>query len=161
RGWVGLDEQQLTGYQTLKGRAADIQNRLYETAGGHRLAAEFWNKVQFRTGLPAALVAAMAGVSVVANQEFVAGVLGLAAAGLSALGTFSRPIDRFRGHDGANHAYLALADQINNVFLRAGTPTSHPELERLWTKFEDFQKRESALNTNSPYLPTRYIDQVR
>jgi hypothetical protein len=154
-------EGNVEAYEKLGSRVDDIRNRLYEAAGSHWLAATFWNRVQFGLGLPATLVAAFAGVSVVAEQEFLAGIAALLSAALSGLVTFSRPIDRFRGHDGAFRAYLGLADQMNNFFLRVGPPASPTQLEELWSRFEEFQGKEANLNSGSPYLPSRFVNKLR
>jgi len=89
------------------------QDCLY-SAKGHFVAATIWGRVHYWIGVPAAVLATIAGASALSqfdNHNVVAGVLSLGAAALSAISTFLNPNAKAQAHANAGNRYNAVRNQ--------------------------------------------------
>jgi hypothetical protein len=80
---------------------------------GHFVAAKSWRAWNYRLGVPAALIGAAAGASILGNAPtLIPGLLALLAAALTALITFLNPSERAAQHHRAGVDYARLRRQI-------------------------------------------------
>lgn len=76
---------------------------------GHFAAAASWRKMNYFLGIPAALIGAAAGATILADADpVVAGVLALIGAAITGLMTFLNPSERAQQHQRSGVAYGAL-----------------------------------------------------
>lgn len=80
---------------------------------GHFAAASAWRKRNYWLGIPAALIGAAAGATILASADpVVSGILALAGAAITALMTFLNPSERAAQHQRAGVAYAQLRRKV-------------------------------------------------
>jgi hypothetical protein len=136
----------------ILGEALVLERDSREREIGHRLAAEFWNKVHLGLGLPSVAFAAIAGTAALAEFSIlIAGILALAVAVLSALSTWLNPNRTEDLHRNASNEYHSICGRARE--LQRIDPRSDDEIRHtLFQLLEEFNNRIAA----SPPLPRRY-----
>ncbi|RXZ64245.1 SLATT domain-containing protein [Pelagerythrobacter rhizovicinus] len=80
---------------------------------GHFAAASAWRRRNYWLGIPAALIGAAAGATILASADpVVSGILALAGAAITALMTFLNPSERAAQHQRAGVAYAQLRRKV-------------------------------------------------
>jgi len=126
---------------------------------GHFNAAARWSHVHLWLGIPAALLAALAGASAWKNLPDLVAALALVASGLTAVLTFLNPQQRHTAHAQAGAKFFAIRDEarvLGEVELRNGLSPADAV-----ARVKDLSKRRSELNLTSPPIPAHAYRQAR
>src|SRR5262245_4505588 len=91
--------------------AMRIEEDSLHSSKSHFEAANLWVKLHLSLGIPAAILAAIAGVSALKECPVVAGILSFAVAALSALSTFLNPSERANAHLNAGNQYMSVRNR--------------------------------------------------
>lgn len=131
--------------------AKNVEEDSRFSARGHFEAASSWDKRHLWIGVPATVLAAIAGVSAFVEYEIVSGVIALSVAALTALFTFLNPSDRAARHLSAANAYNALrndARMFYQIEFRQDTP-----IDDLSESLKSLNERRNRLNSESAQIP--------
>jgi SMODS and SLOG-associating 2TM effector domain family 4 len=134
------------------------EDALY-SAKGHFEAASLWSKVHFWLGVPAAVLAAVAGGSILKQEPAVAVFLTGIVTTLTALLTFLNPQQRSNTHHTAAARFNAIRNDtriLREVDL-IGEQISNDAVERLKT----LSKSRDELNLSSPQIPRFAFNRAR
>jgi len=144
--------------QTTKEKIINEAKRIEEdslfSAKGHFYAAQKWASVHLWLGVPAAILAAIAGASALSqfeNHNIIAGVLAIIVSALSAVATFLNPNEKSILHHNSGNQYNNLRNsarifsEINLDLLSKEDDILH-ELKKL-------NEQRSELNQKSPQIP--------
>lgn len=118
---------------------------------GHFNAADRWAHVHLWLGIPAALLAALAGASAWKNQPDLVSALAIAASGLTAVLTFLNPQQRHTAHVQAGAKFFAIRDEAR--VLREVELANGLAADEAVARIKDLSKRRSDLNLASPQIP--------
>ena len=97
--------------QKIFKEAKRIEEDCLFSAKGHFCAAQRWASIHLWLGIPAAILAAVAGASALSkfnNHNIIAGIFAIAVSALAAVSTFLNPNEK-----ATNHRYAG--DQYNNL----------------------------------------------
>ncbi len=89
-----MDEKVL---KAIINEANDIKRKAHFTARAHFIQAEHWGQINLRIGIPSVLMASVAGASALTDSRygsFIAAVLAIAVAALTAVTTFLKPSEK-------------------------------------------------------------------
>ncbi len=115
---------------------------------GHFLAARSWRAWHYGLGVPAALIGAGAGASILGQAPIlVPGLLTLLAAALTALITFLNPSDRAAQHDRAGVEYARLRRTIRQFVQIDFATDSDGELRR---NLDSLTERVATVQGDAP-----------
>jgi hypothetical protein len=134
--------------------AKRIEEDSIHSAKGHYNAAAFWRKFNLIIGLPATIMATVAGASSLGefnNHAFIAAVLALLVAALSAVTTFINPNEKAISHSKSGNLYNALKNDTRIFREIDFTHLSETEIRAMLHKLND---RRNDLNIKSPAIPT-------
>ncbi len=132
--------------------ARRIEEDTLYSAKGHFSAAHVWGNLHLWLGVPAALIAGVAGVSALAefdNHGTVAAVLALTVAALTAVATFLKPEERVAQHREYGNRYNALRNR-SRIFADIEVTTLD---ERLVDRLLDLSGERDELNQTAPQIP--------
>lgn len=129
------------------------------SAKSHFDAAARWRRVHLWVGLPAAILAAIAGVSAFRDYADAAGAISIIVAALASVSTFLNPGDKASTHHATGNSYLALRNQAR-VFRTIELVTIDSN-ERAVARLLDFTTRRDDLNANSPQPPRSAFERAR
>jgi hypothetical protein len=138
----------------LREEASRIGQDAIYSAKGHFAAAEAWSKLNLILGLPAALLAAIAGGAALTrfdHHSLIAGLLAICVAALTAMVTFLNPQEKANLHARAGNAYTSLRNK-SRIFGEIHCSLDTPESELL-AKLEELDERRTRLNQGSPKIP--------
>lgn len=139
--------------ERLISEARRIEEDSLFSAKGHFSSATMWGKAYLWLGIPAAVLAAIAGVSALSrfdNSDVVSGVLALVVAGLAAVTTFLNPSERTNLH----HAFGTRFNSLRNnarIFREIDCGSQEPD-EELIRKLKELANRRDELNEQSPQI---------
>ena len=137
--------------EALKKEASRIEEDSLYSSRGHFAAAARWSRVHFWLGLPAAVGAALAGVSAVGHETALAVILSAIVTALTATLTFLNPSDKSSVHHAAGTNFNALRGQARRFHeIDATDPGS---LENLRKELKDLAASRDHLNASSPQIP--------
>jgi hypothetical protein len=124
-------------------------NRCAHDAERMERVARFWGGLHVSLGLPAAVLAAVAGVAALADfSPTASGIVALAAAALSAMTTFLGGSERQRQAKAMADGLRALATEAEN-FVRVDSISPHGKLDAPYL-FKDFNERMGAVRAGQP-----------
>ncbi len=126
---------------------------------GHFEAAAFWGRAHYRIGVPAAVLAAVAGGSAVANNVTLAAGVGLLVTALSALAVFLNPSDRSHQHHAAGTRFNEVRNKtrvFREIDLRSGADPA-PLVQEL----RALGAARDELNKASPQIPRWAFERAR
>ncbi|MEH2609606.1 SLATT domain-containing protein [Bradyrhizobium sp. AZCC 1693] len=139
--------------------AQRLEERTGDSAKGHHVAAEGWEKRGFRLGLPTALISGVTSLAVFAQASkdiwwvgFIAVGLSILVTILTTLTTFLNPNEKENAHITAAHAY----DRLNNdarMFSTIECWRDNATEEALTAKLFELVERRNKLNADSPQIP--------
>lgn len=117
-------------------------------------AAIRWQSLHYVLGVPAAIVAAVAGVAALQSNRILAAVLAVAAAVLSGTSAFLNPGARVAQYLRASRSFLGLASRVR-VFAFTGcsdgdNPKRHMEAVK---RLQAFTDEEIELEAEAPLVP--------
>lgn len=138
----------------------ELWRKSWVSARAHRAAAEAWGWAYYFIGVPAALAAAGAGLSVIADlNKWVAATLAIASAALTGLMTFLRPGDESLNHRNASARYRVLQEALHT--FRTVDGTSGLPYGDLRLKFDELLKAWSDLELAGPHVRERTYRRAR
>lgn len=123
------------------------------TSKAHFNAADRWSHAHLWIGIPAALMAAVAGASAWKNQPDMAGWLALVSGALTALLTFLNPQARHAAHQQAGSRFVTLRNEarlMRHVELLAAPAAGLPDLI---ARMKDLSGRYGEANAAGPLIP--------
>lgn len=148
-----MEELQIASRDTLIGGLRREALRLEEDATysskAHFNTEETWLRRHYLLGVPATLLGAIAGASLVKSQLEWAGVLALLGSLLTGLMTFLKPNDRAALHRAAAGQYLALRNDAR--FFR-DVELARADDGRLMDRLRALTVRRNELNQKSPAI---------
>lgn len=125
------------------------ENATY-SAKSHLNAGAVWSKVHYCLGLPAAVLAALAGIKAFQNDPVMSGWIAVTAAIFAAVNAFLNPSDKAAKHRSAGHELLALqneARRLHNIRLALlGDPAADAAIA-------DLAARLDQINSTSRDIP--------
>ena len=145
--------------RALADESARVEEDSLHSARGHFEAARGWRRVHYYIGTPAAVLAAVAGASVVADQPVVAVFAAIVVAALTALQTFLNPSEHSRQHHSAGTQFNSVrhrARMFRTIDLESGAP-----MTELQVRLTDVAERRDQLNASSPPIPRRAYERGR
>jgi len=95
----------------LDTEARRIEEDSEHSAKGHFNAADRWSRYHLAVGLPAAILAAIAGGTAFNDMPELAGSLAILSTALTTILTFLKPSERAENHKSVAGQYLALRNQ--------------------------------------------------
>jgi hypothetical protein len=138
----------------LIAESRDLWRESWISARAHRAAAEAWGWAYYFIGVPAALAAAAAGLSVIAElSKWVAATLAIVSAALTGLMTFLRPGDESLNHRNASAGFRVLQENLRTfrtVDASSGLPYADLRL-----KFDELLRSWSDLEEAGPHVRER------
>ncbi len=140
--------------QKIVDEAKRIEVDCNYSARGHFSASSGWAKVHLALGIPAVIMAAIAGTSALStfdNSNIIAGVLSLLVMAITAVSTFLNPNKSADMHLNAGNRYNALNNDTR--IFREITCESEVAQDELIRMLEELSKQRDELNQNSPLIP--------
>ncbi|PIR85045.1 hypothetical protein COU15_02625 [Candidatus Kaiserbacteria bacterium CG10_big_fil_rev_8_21_14_0_10_45_20] len=128
------------------------EDSLYSSKG-HFYAAQFWTNLHLWIGVPATILAAVAGASALSqfdNHQIIAGVLAILVAALSAVSTFINPNENAAIHHNAGNRYNSLKNRAR-IFSEIDVDVESDE--DLLVKLRTLSAERDELNEKSPQIP--------
>jgi len=128
------------------------EDSLYSSKG-HFYAAQFWTNLHLWIGIPATILAAIAGASALSqfdNHQIIAGVLAILVAALSAVSTFVNPNEKAAIHHSAGNRYNSLKNRAR-IFSEIDVGIESDE--SLLAKLRTLSAERDELNEKSPQIP--------
>ena len=126
------------------------------SAKAHRVSAEKWGSWYYGLGVPAAVTAGVASLSVLADAgKWVVAGFAIASAALSTLVTFLRPDAESSGHRIAAAEYRALQEDLHEFWT--DTCLSDVDEQTLRKEFRELKVRWKQLERAGPHvIDSRY-----
>lgn len=120
---------------------------------GHFAAAASWRAMNYLLGIPAALIGAAAGATILADADpVVAGVLALIGAALTGLMTFLNPSERAQQHQRSGVAYGALR-RVVRQFVQIDFQSLSDE--KLRERLAEWTERVNTVQGDALPIPKR------
>lgn len=135
------------------------EDSLYSSKG-HFYAAQFWTDLHLWIGIPATIMAAVAGASALSGHGIFAGVLALIVAALGAVATFVNPNEKAAIHSRAGNKYSALKNNTR-IFCEIEIELETNTEDALLQKLKDLAKQRDLLNDESPQIPNWAFKKAR
>lgn len=134
--------------------AKRIEEDCLYSAKGQFIAANFWMNFHLWIGVPTAILAAIAGASALSkfdNNYYIAGILAIIVAALTAVATFLNPNEKANAHRNAGNKYNSLR---NNTRIFCDIDSQGDDSSQELSKdLKEFAKQRDELNQNSPQIP--------
>jgi hypothetical protein len=134
--------------------AMKIANKSRSTARCHFITSDRWARVHLWLGVPATIMAAIAGASALsqfAASNLIAAFLGITVATLTALATFLDPGGRASAHQNAGNKILSIS---NDARMFSEIECLQAEnIEEITQQLKILANRLNELNENSPLIP--------
>ena len=127
-------------------------------ATSHFAAATFWTTVYYVLGIPATIVAGVAGLTALADHALVAAVLAIVATGLTATTTFLNAGEKAHSHGRKRFQYEELKNDVR-VF-REVTMKLIDDDDEMHRELMQLCKLRNRLNRDSPQVRQRAVRKV-
>lgn len=151
------------GQETLTAAMCREAMRIEEDATysskGHFNAEEIWMRRHYSLGVPATLLGAIAGATLVKSQPEWAAALALIASLLTGLMTFLKPNERAAVHRAAAAQFLALRN--NSRFFREIELLQREPEDGLADRLSALAQQRNELNEKSPPIPAHAFKLAR
>lgn len=129
------------------------------SARGHFEAARTWSRLHYTLGIPAAVLAAVAGGSAFSGWPFLAGFLAMLVSSLAAIITFLNPQPRANQHHAAGAKYNSLRQRVR-VF-RTVDLQSAPIPSDVRKRLSELVHEREGLSLSSPQIPRPAFERAR
>lgn len=143
----------------LVAEADRIEEDCTYSAKGHFESARIWGAWNLKLGIPAVILAALAGGSGFSNHPELAGALAIASAAVTAVLTFLKPSERAASHQQAGNAYNALKNQAR--FFKQIEAASGDSQQSLRDWLREISEARNTLNKSAPEIPRPAFEQAR
>jgi hypothetical protein len=147
---VGTDDN--TTSEAISRQLLKIEEAAKWSAQGQLEAAKLWRTVNMWVGVPAALLAAIAGVTALASttDRVVAGIVAIAAAGFGAVAATLNGPKRAEVAEAAGNKYLAI-QQDASIARDVDLPRQHIDQAR--EALHDLAARRQDVNASATAIP--------
>ena len=145
--------------EALSTEARRVEEDCLFSAKGHFEAASTWSGLHYWLGVPAAVLAAIAGGAAFADHPLLAGSLAMVVTALAAIITFLNPRDRAHAHHVAGVKYNALR-QHARVFRTVDLCTE-PVSSGARKRLGELADSRGDLGLSSPQIPRRAFERAR
>ncbi|MET0003660.1 MAG: SLATT domain-containing protein [Candidatus Thiodiazotropha sp.] len=139
--------------------ARRIEEDSEHSAKGHFNAADRWAGYHLRIGLPAAVLAAVAGGSAFAELPVFAGILAVLSTAFTTVLTFLKPSEHAESHKAVAGQYLALRNRAR--MFRELELTDHIDIALGKTRLIELADTRDELNQTAPGIPRRDYEKVK
>jgi len=142
--------------------AKRIEENCLHTAKGHFEAAQFWANFHLWIGIPAVVLAGIAGAAAFAKfdqNNIIAGILSLIVVVLTSIATFLNPKDRSGSHLSAGNNYDSLLTRVR-IFWTIDCREEESD-SVLATKLKDFSDQRDKLNRECLQVPKWAFEKAR
>jgi hypothetical protein len=133
------------------GEARDLEGVSRQRSYAHRSACNAWNVVNYTLGVPAVVLAAVAGATALQHHTGLAAGLALSAGVVSALATFLNPSQTARLHQQAAASYGELQGTFRR-FHQIDTLVES-DVAKLRAELETAVKQFNGVDAASPPIP--------
>lgn len=136
-----------------------IEEDAEHSSKGHYNAGDRWGRYHLSLGLPAAIVAAIAGAAAFKDCPELAGSLAMISTALTTVLTFLKPSERSEMHKSAGSKYHALRDQtriFREIELSDGLDAGTAKKRLL-----ELASNREELNAASPGIPRRDYEKAK
>tara|TARA_R110001599_G_scaffold263015_1_gene463605 strand:- start:1102 stop:1605 length:504 start_codon:yes stop_codon:yes gene_type:complete len=133
--------------------AKRIEEDSEHSAKGHFNASNRWAGYHLRIGLPAAVLAAVAGATAFANYPEVAGSVAILSTALTTVLTFLKPSEHAENHRAVAGQYLALRNRTR--IFRDLELVDDIQIAAARTRLEELAETRDELNQTSPGIPRK------
>ena len=138
----------------IKEEAERIEEDSLYSAKGHFYAAQLWVNLRLWLGIPAAVLAAIAGTAALSkfdHHNVVAGVLSIIVAALTTVLTFLNPNEKASAHQKAGNDYNSLKNEAR-IFHDIGAAIIAEE-EDPATSLRELSQKRDAMNKEHVQIP--------
>ena len=145
--------------QSLISEAHRIEEDTEHSMKGHYNASERWSRYHLEIGLPAAILAAIAGAAAFKQCPDLAGTLAILSTALTTVLTFLKPSEHAESHKAVAGQYLALRNRTRifreiELYGVVDTEVAKQRLIELANSRDD-------LNQSAPNIPRRDYEQAK
>ena len=140
--------------EQIRKEASRIEEDSLYSSKGHFYAGQRWSNLHLWIGVPAAILAAIAGASALSefqSHSLVAGILSIVVAALTAIATFVNPNERATTHKNAGNKYNSLRNR-SRIFYTIEM-SSENNLDKLAERLKSLDGQRNKLNEESPQIP--------
>lgn len=134
--------------EKIAAEARRIEEDTEHSAKGQYNAADRWAKYHLCIGLPAAIIAALAGGSAFNDMPNLAGFLAILSTALTTVLTFLKPSERAESHKAVAGSYLSLRNKTR-IFREIELVDSE-DVDSLKARVMAFSEERDGLNLSSP-----------
>lgn len=137
----------------LRREAERLEEDATYSSKGHFNAENTWVRRNYWLGIPATVLAAVAGATLIKSQPELASICTLLASLLTGLMTFLKPNERAAMHRAAAGQFLALRNDTR--FFREIELLQMDRLNELTNRLKALSAARNELNQKSPSIPRR------
>jgi hypothetical protein len=148
---TSTDDQGKTS--ALRREAERLEEDTLYSSKGHFNAEDTWVRRNYWLGVPATVLGAVAGATLIKSQPEWATAFTLLASLLTGLMTFLKPNERAALHRAAAGQFLALRNEAR--FFREIELLQSDRLDKLTERLKELSAARNELNLNSPSIPRR------
>jgi hypothetical protein len=135
----------------IRREAERLEEDAVYSSKGHFNAESTWMRINYCLGIPATILAALAGATLIKNCPEFGSIAALLASLLTGLMTFIKPNERAVMHRTAGGEYLALRNNVR-LFREIEIPQSN-QLEKLIMSLKQFSEVRNDINKKSLGIP--------
>lgn len=154
-----LSETDQRMISALRKEAERLEEDATYSSKGHFNAEDTWVCRHYWLGIPATVLAAVAGATLVKSQPEWASAFALFASLLTGLMTFLKPNERAAVHRAAAGQFLALRNEAR--FFREVELLQTDRLHELSERLKTLSTARNDLNQKSPSIPRRAFETAR
>lgn len=143
----------------LQREAERLEEDATYSSKGHFNAEDTWVRRNYWLGVPATVLGAIAGATLIKSQPELATAFTLSASLLTGLMTFLKPNERAALHRSAAGQFLALRNEAR--FFREIELLEAGRLDDLPDRLKSLSDRRNELNLKSPSIPRRAFVSAR
>lgn len=156
---MAIDTSANRSVEAMEREADRIEEDCTYSAKGHFESARIWGRWNLGVGIPAAVLAALAGLSGFQYQAELAGGLAVFSGALAALLTFLKPSERASGHQKAGALYNSVKNRAR--FFREVDLTSGAKTAVLRKRLRQLAEERNALSEASPEILRPAFERAR
>lgn len=148
--------------EEIRDEAVRIEEDALYSSKSHFYAGQRWSNLHLWIGIPAAVLAAIAGASALSEFQYhseIAGVLSIIVAALTAVATFVNPSERAITHKNAGNRYNSLRNR-SRIFYSIELLSDH-DLSNLSEQIKELDEQRNELNEESPQIPKWAFEKAR
>jgi hypothetical protein len=141
--------------QHLRWQTHNHGSELLKEARAYELAGSLWARVSWTVGLPAFVLSALAGISIVSENELIAGILAALVTALTAINAFAKPNERATQLRRRSETLRSIGEEHQELHNTRLLRTSFDAgaAERLLSRLREDERKEKKIDC--PPVPER------